>query len=229
MTETLSGSATGRLAITIGRTFALAFVLVSVPLLASTRIPALFAGAELLGWEPVLVPLLIVWGMAAAASLDAFVGSALTKRRIVSLEGVTAVLAGFTERTLFGIGAQRSWTTHNPLVSLGDVIIPETRAHAPKPRATDLVGSASLAPTTQAVTPPTVQNRWTSFETITISRGDTWWSLAEEHAGSGQHWAEIRDLNRGRVAAAGVVIEDSTTLQSGFTVVVPVGAQPSAG
>jgi len=167
--------------------------------------------------------------MAAAASLDAFVGSALTKRRIVSAEGITAVLAEFTERTLFGIGAQLSWTRHNPLVSLGDVVIPQAHVRAPKPQGTDLVNSASLSATTHAVTPLAVQNRWTSFETITINRGDTWWSLAEEHAGSGQHWAEIRDLNRGRVAAAGVVLEDSTTLQGGFTIVVPVGRAPSAG
>lgn len=225
MTATWSGSAAGRLATTIGRTFTLVFVLVTVPILAITQIPALSDGVEWRGSELVIVPLLIVWGMAAAASLDAFVGSALSKRRRASAEGIIAVLAEFTERTSFGIGAQRSWTTHNPLVSLEDVAIPQ--AHTPETQAADLVGTASLSATTLPVTRPAVQNRWTSFETITINRGDTWWSLAEEHAGSGQHWAEIRDLNRGRVTAEGVVLEDSTTLQGGFSIVVPVGMTSS--
>lgn len=57
---------------------------------------------------------------------------------------------------------------------------------------------------------------------VTTTSRDSWWRLAERHLGDGLRWREIRDLNDGRQAADGVVIDiDTDQVQEGWRLVVP--------
>lgn len=52
----------------------------------------------------------------------------------------------------------------------------------------------------------------------------TFWDLAETHLGSGARWAEIWQLNEGRVQPGGAVMSSPHRLLPGWTVLLPAGA-----
>ncbi|HEY8543988.1 MAG TPA: LysM peptidoglycan-binding domain-containing protein, partial [Acidimicrobiales bacterium] len=59
--------------------------------------------------------------------------------------------------------------------------------------------------------------------TITVERGDTSWSLAEEHLGDGLRWREIWELNQHRVQPDGETWANaSAPVRPGWVLVIPV-------
>ena len=59
---------------------------------------------------------------------------------------------------------------------------------------------------------------------ITAARGDTLWSLAERHLGSGHRYTEIRDLNLGRPQFDGRALTDAHWIYPGWQLRLPVDA-----
>ena len=59
---------------------------------------------------------------------------------------------------------------------------------------------------------------------VTVDRGDTLWSIAEQHLGAGERWREIAELNRGREMSDGSTFDDARTILPGWTILVPSAA-----
>ncbi|WP_225753185.1 LysM peptidoglycan-binding domain-containing protein [Actinotalea sp. Marseille-Q4924] len=59
---------------------------------------------------------------------------------------------------------------------------------------------------------------------ITAARGDTLWSLAERHLGSGHRFTEIRDLNLGRPQPDGGALTDAHWIYPGWQLWLPADA-----
>lgn len=57
---------------------------------------------------------------------------------------------------------------------------------------------------------------------VTVQRGDTLWSLAEEHLGDGQEWRSIADLNEGARMVDGTTFTSADLLRPGWELAVPV-------
>lgn len=57
-----------------------------------------------------------------------------------------------------------------------------------------------------------------------VERGDTLWSLAERHLGSGERWHEIATLNRGRVMSDGRVFRSEDVIVPGWELILPAGS-----
>ncbi|ROR91152.1 LysM peptidoglycan-binding domain-containing protein [Nocardioides aurantiacus] len=64
---------------------------------------------------------------------------------------------------------------------------------------------------------------------VTVVKGDSLWTLAERHLGSGQDWRNIAELNRGRTMTDGQSFRDSAALQPGWSLLLPAGHEASAG
>src|SRR3954454_11848463 len=59
---------------------------------------------------------------------------------------------------------------------------------------------------------------------VTVERGDTLWSIAEQHLGAGERWRQIAELNRGREMADGSTFDDARTILPGWELLVPAVA-----
>ncbi|NTW38831.1 MAG: LysM peptidoglycan-binding domain-containing protein [Cellulomonadaceae bacterium] len=59
---------------------------------------------------------------------------------------------------------------------------------------------------------------------VTVQRGDTLWGIAERHLGSGPRYAEIRDLNTGRVQPDGRTLTSADWILPGWTLRLPADA-----
>ncbi|SDD22813.1 DNA-binding transcriptional activator of the SARP family [Sanguibacter gelidistatuariae] len=59
---------------------------------------------------------------------------------------------------------------------------------------------------------------------VTVAHGDTLWSLAEHHLGSGTRYAEIRDLNLGAPQADGRALSSDHWIYPGWTLQLPTDA-----
>ncbi len=84
--------------------------------------------------------------------------------------------------------------------------------------------SASAAPA-----PPPPAPASGAAATYSVGPRDTWWSIAEVALDDGLRWREVRDLNVGRTMVDGhVVSATEEQLVEGWSVLIPVGAQPVA-
>lgn len=63
--------------------------------------------------------------------------------------------------------------------------------------------------------------------TVTVQRGDTLWSLAEQYLGDGDRWAEIASANRDQTMVDGAQFTSAHSIRPGWHLTIP-GAQPEA-
>jgi len=73
---------------------------------------------------------------------------------------------------------------------------------------------------TQTANPP-VQQRSTQATMVEVAKGDSLWSIAAQHLGSGERWREIAALNEGRQVADGVRFRSATSIVPGWKLMVP--------
>jgi hypothetical protein len=64
------------------------------------------------------------------------------------------------------------------------------------------------------------RNHHATIEVIVV-RGDTLWSIAEQHLGAGERWREIAELNRGSQMVDGSIFDDARTILPGWKLLVP--------
>lgn len=64
-----------------------------------------------------------------------------------------------------------------------------------------------------------------STRQVSVRPGDSLWSIAEEHLGSGSRWREIADLNEGHQMSDGSVFRSVGLIQPGWTLHLPTAAQ----
>ncbi|RNL62682.1 LysM peptidoglycan-binding domain-containing protein [Nocardioides marmoriginsengisoli] len=84
--------------------------------------------------------------------------------------------------------------------------------------------SATLPrPPTQLAHPP-VQQRSTHATMVEVTKGDSLWSIAAQHLGSGERWREIAALNEGRQMPDGVHFRSATSILPGWKLMVPAPA-----
>lgn len=96
---------------------------------------------------------------------------------------------------------------------------------------TPWIGSADAAVPAIALEAATTQARTAAAQhgaparpatvNVTIERGDTLWSIAEQHLGSGERWRELADLNHGREMPDGSTFDDARTILPGWELLVP--------
>lgn len=72
----------------------------------------------------------------------------------------------------------------------------------------------------QAETAPQAE-AYVMTSTVTVHRGDTLWSLAEEHLGDGQRWRELAEANEGRQMVDGTTFRGSDLLRPGWELSIP--------
>lgn len=56
---------------------------------------------------------------------------------------------------------------------------------------------------------------------VTVRRGDTLWSIAEQRLGAGERWREIAALNRDKKMSDGRRFDEAGTIQPGWTLLIP--------
>jgi len=66
------------------------------------------------------------------------------------------------------------------------------------------------------------QQTTTATKQVVWKRGDTVWSIAEEHLGDGERFAEILDLNEGKTMGPGQVFDSNQRILPGWSITVPV-------
>lgn len=54
-----------------------------------------------------------------------------------------------------------------------------------------------------------------------VSRGETWWGLAQRYLGDGGRFAELKQANLGRAQPDGAVVDRDSVLRAGWTIEVP--------
>ena len=101
--------------------------------------------------------------------------------------------------------------------------LPASDLHPPAPAVAEQAPQAS--PRIAATTPATPRATPTT-RTVEVAKGDSLWSLAELHLGSGERWRQIADLNRGRVMPDGQRFRPADPLQPGWTLRVPAVTRP---
>ena len=60
-----------------------------------------------------------------------------------------------------------------------------------------------------------------SARPVTVVKGDSLWSIAQQHLGGGERWRQIAELNHGRVMPGQVEFHDQVALQPGWTLYLP--------
>ncbi|MBI1376776.1 MAG: LysM peptidoglycan-binding domain-containing protein [Frankiales bacterium] len=100
---------------------------------------------------------------------------------------------------------------------------------APQTRPTPPARHPVPSPTSGAKpTPPTpVAHRTSGPHTVTVHRGDTLWSIAESHLGSGSRFREIAQLNYGRPQPDGRTLTSSHWIYPGWTLILPAAIATS--
>ncbi len=134
------------------------------------------------------------------------------------------------ERSAFGVGRLGRWTSAESDHGLTLVRRPESEQEI-RPSERDGTRRGDLhvhrtsvphddvvaaAPRPATAVRPVVR----SIEYV-VMRGDSFWSLAEQHLGDGRRWTEIRDLNVDREVAPGVVLSERTAPQVGHRILLP--------
>lgn len=155
------------------------------------------------------------------------------------------------ELSLFGTGPARQWTTTDPSLGLERIVIPGPPVDEPaeeqsdsdpglrsrelpvqrnrrptvRPRRQQSSEVAGPAPADEASDQLLAELRQGPTTIHRVTRGDTYWSLAERYLGDGRQWAALRDLNQGREVAPGTTLTEGEALRRGWELLVPANRQ----
>ncbi|GGC14504.1 LysM peptidoglycan-binding domain-containing protein [Cellulomonas carbonis] len=121
------------------------------------------------------------------------------------------------------VATASAWApSHQNAAPVAPQLLPAvTAAPAPSP----------TAPVTDSAVAPAAEDSQERLPSVTVLRGDTLWDLAERHLGSGHRYAEIRDLNLGRLQPDGRALTDAHWIYPGWRLLLPadaVGVQSSS-
>jgi len=155
---------------------------------------------------------LLQWAQHGAASLVTTAGLLLSTAAPALAGGGTSVIAAApgpadvaTPSTMTGAAAAMTGSATSMAATL------TTRTGTP----VAMTGNQSAA---------TAHTEVDRLPVITAARGDTLWSLAERHLGSGQRYTEIRDLNLGRAQPGGGSLTDAHWIYPGWQLRLPTDA-----
>ena len=130
--------------------------------------------------------------------------------RVPGTFGGQQALARSLVQAVIAIGLTTTATgTTTPWIGHADAATPDP---AVTPAATTQVSPNAAAPAS-ATRRSTIS--------VTVERGDTLWSIAEQHLGAGERWREIAELNRGREMTDGSTFDDARTILPGWELLVP--------
>ncbi|MEP4649410.1 MAG: hypothetical protein ABJ314_04460, partial [Ilumatobacter sp.] len=151
-------------------------------------------------------------------------------KRIVVVP-VVAQSAGrrVVERSAFGVGAMTTWTSVEPDHGLTLVEAPrvatetewEDGRFARGAQDTDLLAAGVGAAARTSPAPVAARSVADDAAAHVTTRGESFWSLAQERLGDATRWTELRDLNVGREVAPGIVLSESDGLRAGYRILVP--------
>ena len=112
----------------------------------------------------------------------------------------------------------------------------DAHGQVPRPIASPLTASTTATGATTdpqggrpaATVTPSAEDR--PSKNVTVARGDTLWSLAEEHLGDGTQWTAIAAANRGRSMTDGSTFTSADFIRPGWTLLIPArdADQPAA-
>lgn len=104
-----------------------------------------------------------------------------------------------------------------PALALDDATPPQSPTTEYSAPVTPETASSAEQPSTETPEPVAVE----SGPEITVTAGDTLWSLAEQHLGNGRRFQEIYELNEGRRQADGSALGTDQWLVPGWTLQLP--------
>jgi LysM repeat protein len=98
----------------------------------------------------------------------------------------------------------------------------EAAASTPIPQTAPTPPTAAAPPSTIPHDPqPVTRTQLAQMTCVTVEKGDTLWSIAETHLGSGERWREIAELNDGRTMSDGTRFHDAGTILPGWELLIP--------
>lgn len=153
-----------------------------------------------------------------------FVASFLVEAR-AAFQGVQAprvAIAGPAQRAarllvatvVLGVTVQRAMT---PASALTATPAPSTLLVAQQEQPTEPKTTTTAAPTPSALAAPARD------VVITVTNGDSAWSLAEQHLGDGMRWRELWEANRSVVQPDGRTWSDPQVIRPGWQLRLPTG------
>lgn len=126
-----------------------------------------------------------------------------------------------------GIGASVAATPSAADVAMAAHARTEPRATEPTPGVSS-IGPARTEPARSAHLPSTLEHDRHRTVTVEVVKGDTLWSIAERHLGSGEEWRRIAKANEGRLMPDGERFTQAATIQPGWQLLVPTPSDPDA-
>lgn len=98
----------------------------------------------------------------------------------------------------------------------------------PQPDGRALTGAHWIYPGWVLRLPPDARKATRSAETYTVEPGDSLWSIADEHLGTGQRYGQIYQLNAGHRQPDGLQLTDPDEIRPGWHLRLPTTAAPPA-
>ncbi|WP_298456610.1 LysM peptidoglycan-binding domain-containing protein [uncultured Cellulomonas sp.] len=168
---------------------------------------------------------LLRWAQRGAATLVTTTGLLLSTAAPTLIAGATPVIAAAPGPAHVAPPARMpdgAAAMTGPVGSMTGTAGARSGADAPMTAAGGTVPDTFDVMTTRQ--PAAVRPETDRYPVITIQRGDTLWSLAERHLGSGHRYTEIRDLNLGQAQPDGGALTDTHWIYPGWQLRLPADA-----
>jgi len=127
------------------------------------------------------------------------------------------VHTAMTTKPMDGAWGTFSMQQHAARVLIGAVLATFAAgpAFAVPPRDTGLIVRAPADPISRPDVPPAADPP-VRTQLVTVAHGDSLWSLAQQHLGSGERWHELAALNEGRQMPNGAIFRSSEAIRPGW-------------
>jgi nucleoid-associated protein YgaU len=222
-------------------------------ILAALVLLVLIAGVPLLLIVTMGNPIPDDWSWNRPLTNDAILGVLAVLAWVFWAQLLVCVLIEFVAEVRIATGRSAGWLSRVPGTFSGQQLLARTLVQAvvavgltstaagaavplwPAAAAAGPVAEQEPAPTTKepghdtqvvipSSSPAPRATRENPTKTVVVTKGDTLWSIAEEHLGSGERWREIAELNEGRVMTAGSRFHDAGTILPGWELLLPAPA-----